>query len=90
MSVDSHRQPGPTRRHRTVLLALLGLVIFLPMLLRATTSSLLPEWLGAALALVALFGALLVFWRAGALRLKYVLLFAASLALAAAVGRLAA
>jgi len=34
-------------------------VIFLSMLLRATTSSLLPEWLGAALALVALCAAAL-------------------------------
>jgi len=87
MTVDTHRQAGLTRRHRAALLALLGLVIFAPLLLRATSSSMLPEWLGAAIAVVALFAALLVFWRARALRLRYLLLFAAALALAAAMGQ---
>jgi hypothetical protein len=45
-----------TRRHRAALLALLGLVTFAPLLPRATTSSMLPEWLGAAIALAAAMG----------------------------------
>jgi hypothetical protein len=37
-----------------------------------------------------LFGALLVFWRAGAMRIRHALLFAAALAFAAASGTLLA
>ena len=46
------------------------------------------EWLGAAIAGVALLGTLMLFWRAGTLRLCYLLLFAVALALAAVVGAL--
>jgi hypothetical protein len=68
-------------------LALLGLAVFVPVLMRAEASpSWLPAWLGAALAVTALFGALIVFWRARALRLRYVALLAAALGVAAALG----
>ena len=77
------------QRHQGALFALLWLGVFTPLLLGAATSpSWLPDWLGAAIALAALFGALMVFWRAGGLRIGYVVLFAVALALAAAVGRL--
>jgi hypothetical protein len=48
----------------------LGLAIFIPVLLRAAASvAWLPDWLGAGIAVAALFGALTVLWRSGAMRL---------------------
>jgi hypothetical protein len=77
-----------TGKHQGALLALLGLGVFAPVLLAATSPPWFPDWLGAAIALAALFGALIVFWRAGGMRAGYLILFAAAVALAAALGQL--
>jgi hypothetical protein len=80
---------GLARKHQEVLVALLGLVSSLPLFLATVPSlSWLPRWLGAAVALAALLGALAVFWHAGALRARYVVLFAVALAFAAVTGQL--
>jgi hypothetical protein len=79
-----------SRNHRlqAALFALLGLAIYAPILSRiGTAPSWFPDWLGAGAALAALLGALIVFWRAGALRIRFVVLFAASLVLALVVGQ---
>lgn len=70
---------GHTKKQQAMLAALLGIGIFAPIVLH-TNSSLpwIPAWLGAATGLVALLGAFLVFWHAGALRIRFlVLLFIA-------------
>ena len=75
------RQPvALTKKHRALLLVLLGVVGFVPVLTQAA------GWLSAAVALAALFGALAVLWHAGALRARYIALFAAALAAAAVAG----
>lgn len=79
-----------TKERRAVLLSLLGLAVFAPALLRATSLSWLPDWLGAAIAVAALFGAFIVFWRAGAMHNRYIVMFAVALALAAAFGQVMA
>lgn len=50
----------------------------------------LPAWAGAAITFAALLGVLSVFWRAGALRMRFLLLFVAALAAAALYGWLSA
>lgn len=80
-------RPGLEKKHELALLALLGLAVGVPVLLQGPASRLrLPDWFGAAIAITALLAALMVFWRAGAMRLRYVVLFALALALAAALG----
>lgn len=60
-----------------------------PILLGSVTSiAWLPSWSGGAIALCALFGALLLFWRSGALRPRFLVLMAAALALATTAGYL--
>jgi hypothetical protein len=81
-----NRHPDVAKKYQAALLALLGLAIFAPVLLRAAPLAWLPDWLGAAIAVAALLGAFIVFWRAGAMRIGYVVLFAVALALAAAFG----
>lgn len=68
-----------------MLFAFLAIAIFAPVLLKAWPPG-TPAWAGGAIALAALFGALLVFWRSGALRAGFVLGFAAMLCLAAVAG----
>lgn len=51
-----------------------------------TSGAALPGWVGGAMALGALFGTVLVFWRSGALRARFLVLFAAALAVAALAG----
>lgn len=71
------------------LAALLGDAVFVPGLTRAGWSRWgFPEWLGATTSMFALAAALIVFWRAGALRLRYLGLLAVAIALAALVGAL--
>ena len=80
-----------TRRDQAVLLSLLGLAVFAPVLLTAAMPPpWLPEWLGAVIAVASLFAALLLFWRAGAMRARYIVLFAVALVIATALGQLLA
>jgi len=44
--------------------------------------------LGATIALAGLFGALFLLWQSGAVRLRFLLLFAGALATAATIGRM--
>jgi hypothetical protein len=77
--------PTITKQHTAVLLALLGLGVVAPVLLPAGTSlTWVPVWLGAAIANLALFGALIVLRHAGALRIRYLVLIGVALAIAAA------
>ena len=68
---------------RIVLAFLLGLAIAGPLLL---SSAGVPEWVGGVIAVAALLGALSVFWREGALRGSFVVLFVVAIASAAALG----
>ncbi len=72
-----------------MLAALLGVAVFAPMLLLSNYSSpWIPPWLGAAIALVGLGGALFVFWQTGALRTRFLVLFFVGVGVAAACGGL--
>lgn len=73
------------RRHEAMLFALLATAIFAPVLLEHWPPG-APAWAGGAIALAALFGALLLFWRAGALRTRFLLGLAAMVCLAAVAG----
>ena len=75
---------APTEK--ALLLALLGIGVAAPLLFQPMLN--VPAWLGAGIALVALFGALLVFWRIGALRLRYLILLCGAVGGAAAFGAL--
>ena len=76
-------------RNQAAVLILLGLAVFASVVLRpAASMPWVPDWLGAAIAGVALLGTLMLFWRRGTLRVCYLLLFAVALALAAVVGAL--
>jgi hypothetical protein len=67
----------------------LAIAMFIPVLLNVAGPLWgLPAWLAGAIGSGALFGALIVFWRAGALRARYILLFVVALAAAAVVGSL--
>ena len=68
---------------RIVLAFLLGLAIAGPLLLSSVG---VPEWVGGVIAVAALLGALSVFWREGALRGRFVVLFLVAIASAAALG----
>lgn len=71
------------------LLAVLGIAVGAPVLMQTVPSlTWFPEWLGGAVALAALFGVFMVLWHAGALRIRYVVLFGIALGVAAVVGRL--
>jgi hypothetical protein len=67
----------------TVLVCVAGIA---PAAFDGASPAWLPDWLGAAIALGALVGILLVYRRAGALRTVFLLLLLAALALAAASG----
>jgi hypothetical protein len=84
-----NRIAGHTKQHQVTLAALLGIAIFAPILLH-TNSSLpwIPAWLGAATAFAALLGAFLVFWHAGALRIRFFALFIVAVGVAAACAAL--
>ena len=78
-----------TKKQQATLAALLGIGIAAPILLSSTSSvPWVPVWLGAAVALVALLGAFLVFWRAGALRTRFLVLFVLAAGVAAACAAL--
>ncbi len=66
------------------LVVFLYIVISVQLLL--VQMSWLPDWPGAVVALCGLFGILLVFWRSGGLRMRYLALFAGALGVAAAIG----
>ena len=84
-----NRHASLTKKHTAGLFALLGLGVFAPVLLSTATSlSWLPDWLGPAIAVAALFGALVVFWREGVLRIGFLVLFAVALVLAAVLGQI--
>jgi hypothetical protein len=68
-----------------VLAALLG-VIFMLISMKVGSPSWRVPWLGEVIGTAALLGALFVFWRAGALATRYIVLFLLALALAVAVG----
>lgn len=75
------------RRHEAMMFALLAIAIFAPVLLERWPPG-ASAWAGAAIALAALFGALLLFWRSGALRARFLLGLVAMICLAAAAGGL--
>ena len=80
------REPTTASRFQTsriVLAFLLGLAIAGPLLL---SSAGVPEWVGGVIGVAALLGALSVFWREGALRGIFVVLFVVAIASAAALG----
>ncbi|MEO8201747.1 MAG: hypothetical protein ABI679_14555 [Gemmatimonadota bacterium] len=78
-----------TRNDRTALFALLTLAIAAPVLFQALPSRLAPDWLGALIGMAALLGVFVGFWRAGAMHLRYLVLFVLAIAAAAIAGRLA-
>jgi len=75
---------APESRH--VLALLLGIAIVAPLLPGLATSAGMPGWLGGAVSLAALLGALSVFRHSAALRGWFLVLFIAALALAASMG----
>jgi len=75
-----------TGRQRAVLIALLGIAIFAPALLADASAIGVPLWVGGAVGLAALLAALVVMWRAGALRGGFILLFVAAIAAALSIG----
>lgn len=77
---------GRIQTSRIVLAFLLGLTIAGPLLLSNASSAGVPEWVGGVIAVAALLGALSVFWREGALRGRFVVLFLVAIASAAALG----
>lgn len=83
------RIAGHTKTEQATLAALLGISVFAPILLH-TNSSMpwIPAWLGAATGLVALLGAFLVFWHAGALRIRFLVLLFIAFSVAAACAAL--
>ena len=73
--------------HQAALVSFLGVAIGAPVLLDNVPSlAWLPNWAGAAVALCGLFAALIVFWRSGALKARYLALFAGALGVAALAG----
>ncbi len=84
-----NRIAGHAKKERATLAALLGIAILAPILLH-TNASLpwIPAWLGAAIGLVALLGTFLVFWHAGALRIRFPVLLFISVGVAAACAAL--
>jgi len=82
---------GPATAHRVqtsgqLLALLLGLAIASPLLLGNATSLGVPQWVGGAVALAALVGALAVMWRAGDLRGRFLVLLLTVIAAAGALG----
>jgi hypothetical protein len=75
-----------TQGQSAALASLLGLGAAVPMLLQGAAFAWLPDWLGAAIAVLSVLGVLALFWNAGALRVRYIALFVLALALAAGVG----
>ena len=61
---------------------LLGIAIGNSTLIGVLASWSLPNWLGAAIGVAALVGALVVLWRQEATRARYVILFVAAMAAA--------
>jgi hypothetical protein len=59
----------------------------MPAVLGAAAPAWLPDWFGAAVALGALAGVLLLYWKDGALRMGFLASFLAAFALAAAASR---
>ena len=60
------------RNLNLILGVLLGIAIVSPILMGNLASWPLPDWLGAAIAVGALIGALAVMWRQGALKVRYI------------------
>ncbi len=77
-----------TGKHRATLYALLSLAIAAPVF-QTMPFRILPNWLGAAIGMAALFGALVLFWRAGAMHLRYLFLLVAASVVAVIAGSLA-
>lgn len=83
------RTTGLSKKQKIVLTALLGVAVFAPVLLSTNSRFFwIPTWLGAVIAFVGLIGALLVFWQAGALRTRFLVLFFVGVGVAAACGAL--
>ncbi len=77
--------------HHAALVGFLSVAIAAPVLLDNVSSlAWLPDWAGAAVALCGLFAALLVFWRSGGLKARYMALLAGALGVAALAGWLLA
>jgi hypothetical protein len=84
ISMDYYHQ------RRSTLLALLSITMSVPILLDGSLASWLPRWVGTTIALVALLGVLLVYWRSGALRARLLFGLGAALCVAGATGWLLA
>ncbi len=84
-----NRIAGHTKEQQATLAALLGIAVFAPFL-SPTNSSVpwAPAWLGATISLVALLGTFLVFWHAGALRIRFLVMFVVAVGVAAACAAL--
>lgn len=79
--------PVNLRQTRQILLiVLLCIACGVPTILSTAAPDWLPDWLGASLALGALVAALLMCWKDGALRMRFLASFLAALALAAVGG----
>jgi hypothetical protein len=81
--MNSSQRTQPAIAVLTVLVCVAGNA---PAVFDGANPAWLPDWLGAAIALGALVGILLVYRQAGALRTGFLLFFLAALALAAAAG----
>lgn len=81
-------RPIALRHDQKPMLALLFCITNMGALL--TTGALqwigLPSWVGGVAAMGALFGTLLIFWRSGALRARFLVLLVAAFATAALAG----
>ena len=70
----------PHQRHFNLLLGLLlGIAVGSPILMSKPGSWPLPEWVGAAVAVGALIGALAVMWRQGAMKARYIFFLVAAM-----------
>ena len=77
--------------HHAALVSFLSVAIGAPVLLDNVSSlAWLPNWVGAAVSLCSLFAALLVFWRSGTLKARYLAFFVGALGVAALTGWLLA
>lgn len=76
-----------SQKQNAALVVLLCIAMTPGVIFSVASPAWLPGWAGAAVALGGMFGALLVLWRAGALRMRFLAAFVAALALAAAAGR---
>ena len=80
-----NRASGLTKNEQGMLAVMLGIAIFAPIFLHASSSlPWIPGWLGAAIGIAALLGTFLLFWRAGALRIRFLVVLSIAICVVAA------